>query len=280
MSFQRAPLPEQQSRPMTLMVALGLAESGDRSGCVLDFRRVRPYRAAVAADSAGEDLRRRLARHPLFPVGRWEPGDSHGNHAAGRRCDHAGAALGRFPGTDAPYPELADAADGIPVGPDIQPLAGPRNRWRLRIRFFLAAVPELAVALLAVCLFGDRRLMGISYFLGALLVSVSEKAGMAQIGLLICCVVVMAIATLRQATADRERAIALHQQDMRAQRSDRLLQEHERTGRGWFWETDRHGCITYISDTLAQTLDAQPRRDDRPPDHRNHPSGRQAAGRW
>ena len=123
---------------------------------------------------------------------------------------------------------------------------------------FLAAVPELAVALLAVCLFGDRRLMGISYFLGALLVSVTEKAGMAQIGLLVCCVGVMAVATLRQATADRERAIALHQQDLRAQRSDRLLQEHERTGRGWFWETDRHGCITYISDTLANTLDARP----------------------
>ncbi|RJG52088.1 EAL domain-containing protein [Sphingobium terrigena] len=121
---------------------------------------------------------------------------------------------------------------------------------------FLAAVPELAVALLAVCIFGDRRLLGISYFLGALLVSVTEKAGLAQIGLLVSCIIVMTVATLRQATADRERAIERHRQDLRAQRSDRLLQEHERTGRGWFWETDRQGCLTYISDTLAQTLDA------------------------
>ncbi|MBU0931997.1 MULTISPECIES: EAL domain-containing protein [Sphingobium] len=119
---------------------------------------------------------------------------------------------------------------------------------------FLAAVPELSVALLAVCIFGDRRLLGISYFLGALLVSVVEKAGMAQIGLLLSCVIVMLVATLRQATADRDQAIARHQQDLRAQRSDRLLQEHERTGRGWFWETDRQGCLTYISDTLAQSL--------------------------
>jgi diguanylate cyclase (GGDEF)-like protein len=119
---------------------------------------------------------------------------------------------------------------------------------------FLAAVPELAVALLAVCIFGDRRLLGISYFLGALLVSVVEKAGMAQVGLLLSCVIVMLVATLRQATADRDQAIARHQQDLRAQRSDRLLQEHERTGRGWFWETDRQGCLTYISDTLAQSL--------------------------
>jgi len=121
---------------------------------------------------------------------------------------------------------------------------------------FLAAVPELAVALLVVCVFGDRRLLGISYFLGALLVLVAEKAGLAQIGLLVSCVFVMAIATVRQATADRDRAVALHRQDLRAQRSDRLLQEHERSGRGWFWETDRHGCLTYISDTLGQTLDA------------------------
>jgi diguanylate cyclase (GGDEF)-like protein len=120
---------------------------------------------------------------------------------------------------------------------------------------FLAAVPELAVALLAVCIFGDRRILGISYFLGALIVSVTEKAGMAQVGLLFSCVIVMLVATLRQATADREQAIARHSQDLRAQRSDRLLQEHERTGRGWFWETDRQGCLTYISDALAQTLD-------------------------
>ncbi|MBH1992046.1 MAG: EAL domain-containing protein [Sphingomonadaceae bacterium] len=121
---------------------------------------------------------------------------------------------------------------------------------------FLAAVPELAVALLAVCIFGDRRLLGISYFLGALIVSVAGKVGLAQIGLLFSCVVVMVVATLRQATADRERAIKRQRQDLRAQRSDRLLQEHERTGRGWFWETDRQGCLTYISETLAQTLDA------------------------
>src|SRR5690606_16033174 len=81
------------------------------------------------------------------------------------------------------------------------------------------------------------------------------NAGLAQVGLLLSCVIVMTVATLRQATADRERAIERYRQELRAQRSDRLLQEHERSGRGWFWETDRHGCITYISETLAQALD-------------------------
>ncbi|WP_083952355.1 EAL domain-containing protein [Sphingobium amiense] len=120
---------------------------------------------------------------------------------------------------------------------------------------FLAAVPELAVALLAVCIFGDRRLLGISYFLGALLVSVVRSAGVVQVAMLVSCTLIMLIATLRQATVDRAAAIERHRQDLRAQRSDRLLLEHERTGRGWFWETDRTGCLTYISETLARTLD-------------------------
>lgn len=115
----------------------------------------------------------------------------------------------------------------------------------------ISAVPELSVALLAVCIVGNRRLLGISYFLGALLVSADSVI---ESGILISCIAVMMIATLRQATADRDREIERHQQNLRAQRSDRLLQEHERTGRGWFWETDRHGCLTYISDTLVETL--------------------------
>ncbi len=149
----------------------------------------------------------------------------------------------------------------------------------------LAAVPELVVALLAVCIFGDRRLLGISYFLGALIVSVLDRAAMVQVGLLCSCVIVMLIATVRQATADRDQAIARHRQDLRAQRSDRLLQEHERTGRGWFWETDRQGCLTYISETLAQTLDVphggllgRPMTDIVRPDDRKAGEGERTLG--
>ena len=116
----------------------------------------------------------------------------------------------------------------------------------------LSDMPELSVALLAICIVGNRRLLGIGYFLGA---SMMFSDDLVKGGILVSCIVVMMIATLRQATADRDREIERHQQQLRAQRSDRLLQEHERTGRGWFWETDRHGCLTYISDTLIETLD-------------------------
>ncbi|AEG49444.1 diguanylate cyclase/phosphodiesterase with PAS/PAC sensor(s) [Sphingobium chlorophenolicum L-1] len=114
---------------------------------------------------------------------------------------------------------------------------------------------EMAVALMAVSICGDRRLLGVSYFCGLLIASILHGGDFAQIGLSISCIAVMLVATLRQANADMDRAIAFHQRDLRAQRSDRLLQEYEQSGRGWFWETDRHGCIVYISDTLVRTLD-------------------------
>ncbi|WP_062792028.1 EAL domain-containing protein [Sphingobium chlorophenolicum] len=114
---------------------------------------------------------------------------------------------------------------------------------------------EMAVALMAVSICGDRRLLGVSYFCGLLIASILHGGDFAQIGLTISCIAVMLVAALRQANADMNRAIAFHQRDLRAQRSDRLLQEYEQSGRGWFWETDRHGCIVYISDTLLRTLD-------------------------
>ena len=119
----------------------------------------------------------------------------------------------------------------------------------------ISLAAEVAMALIAVSIFGDRRLLGVSYFLGTLIVSAFQEAGFAQLGLLVSCIAVMMIAAVRQATSDFERAIAQHQQDLRAQRSDRLLQEYEQSGQGWFWETDRQGCLTYLSETLARTLD-------------------------
>ncbi|WP_242129065.1 EAL domain-containing protein [Sphingobium sp. Sx8-8] len=139
---------------------------------------------------------------------------------------------------------LSGLAFSLMLGPSLIGGALSRN---------LAA--ELAVALMAVSIFGDRRLLGVSYFLGLLVASLVQGADFAQVGLLFSCIAVLMVAALRQAAHDMNRAIAFHRRDLRAQRSDRLLHEYERSGRGWFWETDRHGCIVYISDTLARTLD-------------------------
>ncbi|WP_257539988.1 bifunctional diguanylate cyclase/phosphodiesterase [Sphingobium sp. CFD-1] len=146
-------------------------------------------------------------------------------------------------------------------------------------------VPEFAVALLAVCIFGDRRLLGLSYFLGVLLVSVMQQGGWMQAGLAVSCVSVMLIATVRQARVDRDQAMLRYRQELRAQRSDRLLHEYERSGRGWFWETDRQGLLVYLSKTLATTLGrpveqliGQPFTDLVGPGNRPHGDGERTLG--
>jgi diguanylate cyclase (GGDEF)-like protein len=120
---------------------------------------------------------------------------------------------------------------------------------------FLTLAPEIAIALLAVSIFGDRRLLGLSYCLGAFLTTALQSPGIGQFGMLTSSVAVLTVVTLRQAMFDRERAIKQHTQELRSQRSDRLLQEYEHSGRGWFWETDRNGCLVYVSDTLIASLD-------------------------
>src|SRR3546814_14783544 len=102
---------------------------------------------------------------------------------------------------------------------------------------------EIVVAVSAVSICVDRLLLCVSYFCGLLIASILHRSDFAQIGLLISCIAAMLVAALRQAQADMNRAIAFHQRDLRAQRSDRLLREYEQSGRGWFWETDRHGSI-------------------------------------
>jgi diguanylate cyclase (GGDEF)-like protein/PAS domain S-box-containing protein len=41
-------------------------------------------------------------------------------------------------------------------------------------------------------------------------------------------------------------------------RAEGLLAEFESSGKGWFWETDRDGALSYISDSVAETLGREP----------------------
>lgn len=41
-------------------------------------------------------------------------------------------------------------------------------------------------------------------------------------------------------------------------RSDALLAEFESSGKGWFWETDRDGALTYISDSVGKVVGRDP----------------------
>lgn len=49
--------------------------------------------------------------------------------------------------------------------------------------------------------------------------------------------------TMRRAEREREQ-----------RRAEQLLHEYEQTGQGWFWETDRLGRITYVTERIASLL--------------------------
>ncbi len=54
------------------------------------------------------------------------------------------------------------------------------------------------------------------------------------------------------------RRAAQQVEDSPSARSDALLAEFEASGKGWFWETDPDGTLTYISDSVAQVLGRDP----------------------
>ena len=73
-------------------------------------------------------------------------------------------------------------------------------------------------------------------------------AGFVFLGLLI---VMMREDVRHQRRATRAARLSVSDQ----QRALNLMRDFERAGRGWFWETDRHGQLVYISPTVAARLD-------------------------
>jgi len=109
-------------------------------------------------------------------------------------------------------------------------------------------------ALIAVSIFGSRRILGLAYCVGASLPLTLITDDIAHFAILGLSIAAIAFASVRQAKVDQMRLLANQEAQQRGRRAERLLNEHERSGRGWFWETDRQGCITYISETLAESL--------------------------
>ncbi len=114
-------------------------------------------------------------------------------------------------------------------------------------------VSTLAPALLALAVLGRLRALGLALAVGSclgLLVVIPDiRLAMPYLALLLGIVVMLAReywARVRAVAAEQAAEGALSGEQAKA-----LLEEFERSGRGWFWETDRTGNITYISETLA-----------------------------
>ena len=99
------------------------------------------------------------------------------------------------------------------------------------------AIVNALVAAVATILFSSNPL--ISFAINALAVTM----------------VVYSVAVTRKAIAGGRRRLALEWQ---AKKALNFVDEFENTGRGWFWETDSLGTLSYVSRQLAQDFQCEP----------------------
>ena len=125
---------------------------------------------------------------------------------------------------------------------------------RLLTQYLSPAIAQGALIIMAVCIFGNQRILGLVYCLGTSFHSFLTPGNGNELVLSVIALTI-GVSMLTQARFDRLRLIANQAEDMRSRRASNLLTEYEESGRGWFWETDRRGAISYISDALARSLD-------------------------
>ncbi len=110
----------------------------------------------------------------------------------------------------------------------------------------------LAPCMVVTALCGSRRLISIIHLAGALVgMACFGGAGIATLALSTGIVAILA----QMAISARVGALKGQQPDhgyLSGDQARALLMEFEAAGRGWFWETDRNGSITYVSETLAR----------------------------
>lgn len=121
-------------------------------------------------------------------------------------------------------------------------------------------VTTLAPALIALAVLGRLRALGLALAAGAcvglLAVLPDARLVMPYVALLIGLGVLMTREYLSRLSAVA--AARLAEGVLSGEQAKALLEEFERSGRGWFWETDRTGHLTYISETLAAQLGRKP----------------------
>lgn len=66
-------------------------------------------------------------------------------------------------------------------------------------------------------------------------------------------IVLFVVARMR-VDLDHDDINELQEQERSRNRYENILRDYEDTGRGWFWETDRRGQLSYISSTVAQAI--------------------------
>jgi diguanylate cyclase (GGDEF)-like protein len=123
--------------------------------------------------------------------------------------------------------------------------------WRLTVKGYGILV-LLATVLL------DRRLTSIvAATVGLWAGAAAHSASTATLGMLGAGLGIGLVVAMRQARLGAEESAHRAEQERERHRAEELLREYEDTGQGWFWETDRRGCIAYVSPRIAELLDTE-----------------------
>ncbi|MEO1168253.1 MAG: EAL domain-containing protein [Pseudomonadota bacterium] len=133
------------------------------------------------------------------------------------------------------------------LGWQVAPLMGGVTGWLCIVAVSLSAILMLTalMPMHATALF----------FFGSTVITGAVQAGNYQIA--VVGIVIFAcfwIASLVNARLDAHESEIREKSDRSALRANRLLEEFEANGNGWFWETDRSGTLVYLSPRLVSAL--------------------------
>ncbi len=109
-------------------------------------------------------------------------------------------------------------------------------------------------ATVAVSIFGAQRIFGFVYCLATLAPFMLALPDSLPPAVPFAGLIGLLLAAIMQARSDQANLQARQLNQLRGEQALALLNDFEEAGQGWFWETDRTGRLTYVSETLAAKL--------------------------
>ncbi|HWJ69946.1 MAG TPA: EAL domain-containing protein [Sphingobium sp.] len=116
------------------------------------------------------------------------------------------------------------------------------------------ALAILIPALLAATMTGRAPLLGAAYGLGAMIALAGRLPWAMHAAALLAFAAGVAGVALLAHRLDRQARAQTRAAGLSGEQARALLVDFEQAGHGWFWETDRAGKLTYLSETLAARL--------------------------
>ena len=110
------------------------------------------------------------------------------------------------------------------------------------------------ISLLASVVLTGRLLPVVAASIALWLPAVFMAAAPSTLLVLTSALLMVVVAIRRQMRIDRLMKIETEALRRRQSRAEDILRDYELTGQGWFWETDRRGMVTYVSDTVGKVL--------------------------